>query len=175
MKITIGGTPGSGKSTLATMMSERLDMDHVSIGDLRREIATREGMTLHEFNELGEDEAWTDEEIDQYQQDYAENHDDFIMESRLGWYFIEDSFDIYVDANPDERARRLADRDSEEESYTTKDEAKEANQQRLESDRRRYRQYYGIDPFRPEHYDLVIDSTDKPPETVLEIAMDAVA
>ncbi len=171
MKITIGGTPGSGKSTLARQLSAELGIDHVSIGELRREMARDEGMTLHELNELGEEEAWTDREIDEYQQEYAEEHDDFIMESRLGWYFVEDSFDIFVDAGEQERARRIYERESGQ--YDSVEEVREATRERMQSDRKRYRKYYDIDPYRPEHYDLVVDSTDKKPAMVLRIVLDA--
>ena len=39
---------------------------------------------------------------------------------------------------------------------------------RQDSDKKRYKKYYGIDPFNKEHYDFVIDTTKKEINQVLE-------
>ncbi len=39
-----------------------------------------------------------------------------------------------------------------------------ANQQRIASDRLRYKKYYGVDYLRPKNYDLVLDTTSLTPE-----------
>ena len=38
---------------------------------------------------------------------------------------------------------------------------------RVESDRQRYLAHYGLDPWKPEHYDLVLDSTNASPEELV--------
>ncbi|MEE9323147.1 MAG: cytidylate kinase family protein, partial [Candidatus Aenigmarchaeota archaeon] len=48
------------------------------------------------------------------------------------------------------------------------DEAEKAIRERIRSDRKRYKKYYGIDFLDKSHYDLVIDTTDLRVEHVVE-------
>jgi len=64
MLITVSGPPGSGKSTNAAGLADRLGLDHVSGGDIFREMAAERDMTPVEFNEFAEEdprstEIWT--------------------------------------------------------------------------------------------------------------------
>jgi len=54
MIISISGTPGAGKGTLAKNLAAELGWPVFSMGDLRRQAAARRGMTLAEYNKLGE-------------------------------------------------------------------------------------------------------------------------
>jgi len=60
MLLTVSGPPGSGKSTNAAALAEQFGLEHVSGGDIFRELADERGYTPVEFNELAE----TDEQID---------------------------------------------------------------------------------------------------------------
>ncbi len=174
MKITIMGTPGSGKSTLAKNLAEKLGLDFLSIGDMRREMARERNMTIHELNELGKKESWTDKEVDEYQRKYAEENDDFIIEGRMSWYFIPDSIKIFLDAEPRERAKRLTERHHEEENYESKEQALKALKERVENDKERYKKYYDVNPYDKTHYDILIDSTDTGPEELVEETIEVI-
>lgn len=52
MIITMSGKAGSGKGTVAKILSEKLGYEHISIGNMKRELATAMGMTISEFNTL---------------------------------------------------------------------------------------------------------------------------
>jgi cytidylate kinase len=66
---------------------------------------------------------------------------------------------VWIDADEQERARRVAAREGiEHEVALAADRAREA------SERRRYRAYYGIDFDDRSIYDLVIDSTGRAPD-----------
>jgi cytidylate kinase len=166
--ITITGTPGSGKSSLAKLLAKRLGYKHHSVGDLRRMFAAEKGITLSELNrrsETGEED--TDTSFDDHQQSLA-REDDVVIDSRLGFHFLPQSIKLFVDADETVRAHRLMMRDGVAESARSVEEAKRMNRARVESDRRRYHKYYGVDPFRMENYDLVLDSTRTTAEELAE-------
>lgn len=167
MIITINGTPGSGKSTLAKLLAERLGYKHYSIGDLRRAFANEKGISLAELNrrsETGDED--TDTEFDEYQKSLRAEKD-FVIDSRLGFHFLPMSLKLFIDADEIVRAERIVGRPQSEESAADVDEAMRMNRQRSASDTARYEQLYGVDPWDTSHYDLVLDSTHKDPETLV--------
>jgi len=169
MIITITGTPGSGKSTLAKALAARLGYRHYSIGDLRREHAAEQGLSLAAYNKLSETgEEDTDTAFDEYQQRLGTKEDRFVMDSRLGWHFIPTSIKLFVDADEEVRARRLLKRESVAEAADDLEHAKQLNRERTASDRARYLKYYGLDPFTKSHYDLILDSTRKTPDELVD-------
>lgn len=169
MRITITGTPGSGKGTLAKALAEKLGLKRYSIGDMRRKMALKKGLSLAELNRLGEEERWTDEEVDSFLKRLNEE-DDVVVDARLGWFFIPRSFKIFLDADEEERARRMLARKRPEESFETLEEVVMANRERVESDKKRYAKYYGVNPYDKSLFDLVLDTTGKSPEeTVREV------
>jgi cytidylate kinase len=165
MIITITGMPGSGKTTIAKMLSETLGIPWYSMGDLRGKMAKERGMTIDEFNILGEKEAFTDKEIDTYQKHLGQTKNTFIIDGRLSWYFIPHSFKVFLDIDKQEGAKRIFEsskKDPErmdEKKYLSKEEVLEALQKRIESDKKRYQKYYQVDIMKKEHYDLVVDTT----------------
>ncbi|NIO22939.1 MAG: AAA family ATPase, partial [Candidatus Aenigmarchaeota archaeon] len=68
MIITIAGQAGSGKSSVAEFLAKRLGFKRYSMGDLRRKAAYERGMTLAEFNKLGEKDDFTDRFVDELQE-----------------------------------------------------------------------------------------------------------
>ena len=174
MKITITGTPGSGKSTLARDLAKALDFDYFSVGDMRRQMAKERGMTLAEFNKLGEKESWTDEELDNHVTKLGKEKDDFIVEGRLAWHFVPDSIKIFLDADEEIRAERMVPRESVGEKFENVEEAIKANKERVESDRLRYKKYYNLDPYDMSHYDMILDSTDQTREETCKEALNLI-
>lgn len=167
MKITIGGAVGSGKSTIAKMLAKKLGWPHYYMGGLRREKAREKGITLAEYNRLGETDPSTDREVDEYQKRIGEEKDNFIMEGRTSWYFIPDSIKIYIDVDEKEGARRVwedlqknpAKRNEDKKIKTIKD-ALASHKQRKKSDSKRYKKYYGINIYDGSHYDFTLDTTN---------------
>ena len=86
MLVTISGPAGSGKSTAAAALAEALDYDHVSGGDIFRDLAVERGITPLELNKLAEDDDEIDRDLDRRLRGIAETRDDVVLESRLaGW------------------------------------------------------------------------------------------
>lgn len=176
MIIAICGEAGSGKNSVGKELAKRLGYKFYSVGDLRREMARKRGLSIEEFNKLGESEEFTDKEIDKFQEELGKKEDNFVIVGRTSAHFIPHAFKVFLDAELEERARRVF-QDSvnrQEESYSSIEEAKEAIKKRRESDERRYRKYYGINPFDRTGYDLVIDATRIGIEEVVDRIMEEI-
>jgi cytidylate kinase len=182
MIITISGVPGSGKTSVAKIIAAKLGLPFYSIGALRGKMAMERGMTLQEFNALGEHEAFTDKDADDYQKKLGESGEQFVIEGRLSWHFIPHSFKIFLNCEPAEAARRIygarylpEEQRDDEHAYTDPENAKVLLAERMASDDRRYQKYYGLDYRDPSHYDLVLDTTALPgPEATAEKVLEAI-
>lgn len=179
MILTISGPPGSGKDTVAENLVSILNaagfsFNIVSLGNVRREAAVAKGMTIEDFNTWSsENPKEGDAYFDDFQKQYGVDNDNFIMVSRLGWYFIPHAIKIYVDVRDDVGAKRIFDqkgagsgRDSENEVSSVAEQM-EFNLNRVENDKQRYSKLYNINPYDKSNYDLVIDSSEI---TALEVA-----
>ncbi|MCX6797924.1 MAG: AAA family ATPase [Candidatus Falkowbacteria bacterium] len=60
MIISISGNHGSGKSTIAESLADKLNWPRYYMGGLRRAAAKKRGLTLAEYNKLGEVDPKTD-------------------------------------------------------------------------------------------------------------------
>ncbi len=166
MIISFSGVPGAGKSTIAKMLAQKLGWPRYYMGDLRRQKAKERGMTLEEYNKLGETDPSTDLEVDRYQEKLGKEKDDFIIEGRTSWYFIPHSLKIYLDVDLNKGSERiywqLKDKNNKNkgEKLKTLEQAKETTIKRIESDNKRYNKYFGIDVYNKNNYNIVIDTTD---------------
>jgi len=166
MIISFTGDPGSGKSTLGKMLAEKLHFERYYIGQIRRDMAKKKGMTLAQYNEYGEKNPETDKEVDDYQKNLGETDDDFIIEGRTSWFLIPQSIKIYVSVDPKEGARRIFSeiQHENERNEGTKavsiDDVIALNEQRKKSDDFRYKKYYGKDCFDHDNFDFVLDTTN---------------
>ena len=175
MIITISGVPGSGKTSVGHILAARLGMRFTSVGELRGQMARERNMTIAELNALGETDPVTDTQVDDYQRKLGATDDKLVMEGRLSWYFIPNSFKILLLCDPQEAATRLfqaqrahTDKEqSDEPAYPSIEATRLAIETRIASDSTRYKKHYNLENYlAPEHYDLVIDSTGSPgPQT----------
>jgi len=161
MIITISGKPGSGKTCAGELLSRKLKMRFISVGNLRRRWAEEKGMKIEDFNKMGEHESWTDKKADKYQERLGKSGENLIIEGRTGFYFIPKSIKVFFDVDMDVAAGRIQNdpRSSEKHQKTTKG-VKNQLLERIESDKIRYKKYYDIDIFDMKYYDLVIDTTE---------------
>lgn len=174
MIISLSGAQGSGKSTIAKKLAKELNWPHFYIGGIRRKIAKDKGMTLAQYNKLGESDPSTDLEVDDYQKKLGETKDKFIIEGRTSWYFIPHSFKIYLDVDKKEGAKRILahlqeDNDrNEDKGIVDKESMLKSLAKRAKSDAYRYRKYYNIDVHDKSHYDYVLDTSKLSAEEVFE-------
>jgi cytidylate kinase len=176
MIITINGEHGSGKSTVAKKVAEELDFEYYYTGQIFRDMARKRGVTLVELLELAETDKSIDREVDEKTMELGKHQDNFIFDSRMAWHFIPDSLKIFLKVSEEESARRIlkhiqeqsSDRANESESMNTMEEIMKTNRRRKETDAKRYWNYYGVDAWSEDNYDLVIDTTSLTRQEVLE-------
>jgi CMP/dCMP kinase len=180
MIISISGAEGSGKSTIAKMLAAKLGWPRYYIGGIRREKAKERGLTLEEYNKLGEVDPTTDLEVDEYQKKLGETQDNFIIEGRTSWYFIPQSFKIFLDVAFIEGAKRVfgalkeSNDRNEGRNLQSEEDVLRSLINRRESDKLRYDKYFGIDVFDLSNYDFVLDTTSLNIEQVFAKVWEAV-
>jgi len=165
MLITISGPAGSGKSTAAAALADRLDDDHVSGGDIFRELADEKGLTPLELNKRAEEDDTIDRDLDRRLREVAAERDDLVLESRLAGWMAGEHADlrVWLDAPLSVRARRISEREDK-----SVDLARRETQDRANSEARRYQDYYGIDIENLEIYDLVLNTARLDPDGVVD-------
>ena len=171
MIIAISGKPGSGKSTVAKELAKRLGIKHYSTGDFMRKLAAERGMSLIELSKIAEKDFSIDDAIDSWLRKLAKQANDFVVDSRLAFHFISDAVKIYLDVDLDIAAKRIFSgpvRETETKKIEKVEALKEELKQRMESERKRYMKYYGVDIDDKSNYDLVIDTSNISAEEVVE-------
>ena len=174
--ITICGGLGSGKSTAAKRVAQVLSFNHFSGGDFMRKIASEKGISLAELSSIAENDPEVDKEIDRSQKEFMDTNDNFVIDSRLGWYWAPASFKVFLNVDPqisaervfaDLQAKKLERKEEVTGSLETIEDLQKKQSERLESERLRYKEYYGIENhFDPAHFDLVIDTAQNDIPTV---------
>ncbi len=163
MIVSFSGAPGSGKSGVARRLAEKFNWPYYDIGALRRKIAGERGMTLEEYNTLGESDPSTDLEVDEYQAKMGREQDNFVISGRTSWHFIPHSIKIYMNVDPRVGAERIFKDPSprnEARHMGSVDEVLENMKRRQQSDSFRYKKYFNINVNDLGNYDHVIDTTD---------------
>ena len=167
--ITIDGPAGAGKSTVAKLLSEKLKLRHYSIGDLMRAMASDKKMSLIELNKLAEKDKSIDFELDDRLKKLGKAKDNFVVDGRLTAFFIPNAeVRVFLDTDDKVRAERiLKDKRAHEKSEDI-DEMIKKIREREESEKKRYRQYYGVDYSNKRLYNFVIDTTKLTSNQVVE-------
>ncbi len=169
MRITISGPPGSGKSTLSRILSVKLGLELISIGDVFRKCAEDRCMCLAEFGLLAKCNGDIDRELDEMQKKIAKEKDNIILEGRLSGFLVEADLKVWLKAPDAVRAERIAYRENKAVSV-----AMAETLEREECERERYLNYYNIDIRDLSVYDIVIDSSRWKPEEISEIVIKAI-
>ncbi|RLF28573.1 MAG: cytidylate kinase [Thermoplasmata archaeon] len=165
--ITISGSPGSGKTTVAKLLEKKLGIKHIYTGEIFRKMAEEHNMSLQEFGSYCEKHREIDEQIDRYQLDVLKKGN-VILEGRIaGWIAYHNNIPaikILLDADLETRTKRIMKRED-----GTPTEKKQEILRREKSEAFRYKKYYNIDINDKSIYDLVIDSSHKTPDKIVDI------
>lgn len=165
--ITIAGRLGSGKSSTAKRVSDILGYQHFSTGDFARDIAKERGISLMDLNKDAESNEEIDKAIDDKSREIR-NMDKVVMDSRLGFHFIPESFRVFLDIPIDISAKRVFEdrktnpnRQNEDlNSFESIESTKDSLIKRQESETKRYKDLYKIENVSdPKNFDLILDTS----------------
>ncbi len=131
-----------------------------------RAMASERGVSIVELNILAETDSLVDKEIDAKQKEFMDTHDNFVIDSRIGWFLAPDSFKVFLNLDIDTAAKRVfADIEAKkserkEEISETLEQVKKRIIERMTSEKERYNKYYGIENYQDlKHFDLVVDTS----------------
>ncbi len=143
-----------------------------SSGEAVRNLIKKQKITLSAFNKHAESHPEVDHKIDE-QLRALRDQNDIVIDSRLGFYWIPESFKVYLDIDSDVAMARIF-RDANmntlrsaagEGSVDMGDVMDQVNE-RMQSERSRFKNLYGVNPYSIKNFDLVIDTARHSPQTV---------
>lgn len=162
--ITISGFPGSGKSSTGDLLAKKLKFKRFSSGDFMRKIALRKKITLNELSIQAEKDLSIDMSIDD-EVKKAGKKNKLIIDSRLAFHWIPNSFKVYLTLPPQIAKDRIFEnlktnelRKKSEGNSKPEDIYKKIIH-RLESEKKRYMKMYKVDHTHKKNFDLVIDTS----------------
>lgn len=167
-RISLTGDLGSGKSTVGKILADKLGIEKFTIGTAQRELAEKMGMTPVELNRYMEDKPEMDLVFDDWQKSFENREGSFIIDSRLGFFFVPSTFGCYLKIGVEESARRIINAERKEEQYDSFDDAVMKITERRASERARFIKFYGVDILDEKNYDFIIDTTNLSPNEVAE-------
>lgn len=175
MHISITGKLGSGKSTVCHLIRDRYGYEIFSTGAIQREIARSLGISTLELNIRMKTDHSLDDKIDETTTRLSRERRDekLIFDSRMAWHFAENTFKIFLTVDPTVAAERvMANQRDAEERYTSIEEARDKLVERSRVEQARFMQLYGVDYYDYNNYNLVVDSSARTPEEIVDIIWD---
>lgn len=172
--ISLSGQLGSGKSTIGKLLAKQLGYTFYSTGSAQRKIAAERGMTTLELNQLSMTDSSIDKQIDSIFKNLALQDENFVVDSRLGFFFIPSSLKVKLNVETQVAAERIFSDPtrSEEKKYASVQEAKQSLLKRRALEVERFKKLYHVDIDNEANFDLVIDTTQKTPDEIVNIIMD---
>jgi predicted cytidylate kinase len=167
MKITITGDLGSGKSSVAKVLCHQLGFAYLSTGQLHRQIAEEYGVDSLELNKIANKDNSIDDRIDNHLMSLNSSNENLVIDSRLAWHFVNDTFKVYLEVHSEVGADRvLGDRGRiSEPTYTGKESALANLKARKSSENERFHEKYKVRVDDLSNYDVVINTTDSSVES----------
>ena len=154
-KITLSGFAGTGKSTVGKIIQEKLNYQFLSIGNFTRSFAKEKyQMNINEFQKLCINDSEIDYKIDR---DFLKlcNQDYLVIDHRLGFHFVKDSFNVILQVSDDIAYDRITKMNRKDENLSLK-----AIKDRNYIMNERFKEKYKIDFSDRNNYHLSVD-TDK--------------
>ena len=171
--ITIAGYPGSGKSSAAKGVALALGYRHFSSGDLFRKMAAERGLSVEEMNITAEKQQEVDRAVDKLLVEQGERENDLVIDSRMAFHWIPDSFKVFLDLDPKIAAERtfahIQSGERKSQAAASADEVYAKTEERVESERKRYMALYAVDPADKKQFDLIVNTAMNDSEGVVKI------
>lgn len=172
MIITITGKPCSGKGTVSKLFCKQHNFEYICTGDMFRQEAINHGYeTVLQFQQEYKDIKQIDFLIDSKIENLGKKRlqENIVIDSRLAWHFIPNSFKVFIDVDWSTAAERLIGAKRENENATDIETATELLINRWQVENNRYKQIYSTNNLNLDNYNLVINSSNKTPEQIVEI------
>lgn len=194
--ITISGEPVSGKSTVVKALKriyeqKGFNVHIISVGQLFRDAIKEEYVKMYpdkkdaNLADIQADESFAeirnridkmiDKEIVKRKGEEINSKerpsDIYIIDSRLAWQNIPDSFSVRLTVDEKIAGRRVYNDKSRgtEDAYKSVEDATEKTKQRKLGEINRYIKRYNVDLRNPENYNLIIDTSYSNTEELAEI------
>ena len=170
MIITLGGKAWSWKWTVAKLLSKKLGYEIISIWNLKRKLAEEMGLSISEFNLLGE-KPENQHEFDLKYEEYQKNLDlnsQVILESRLWFLCQPNAFKVFLNVSDEVASQRILNDKRTTDQFFSPEEALQVTKKRNQDDQNRYLSLYNIDLWDSSQYNLTIDTSNLTPEEVVE-------
>jgi cytidylate kinase len=158
-------------------VAAELGYGHFSSGDFFRALGKERGLDVLQTNLRGDRNAEVDYLVDQRLREIGETEDERVIDSRTAWHWIPSSFKVFLDLDLVVGAERILANMTEERKaseHIPNDPTEYAAQlrHRLDSESRRYRALYDINPYDTANYDLVADTEVNNAEQVAKLILD---
>ena len=150
-RISISGEVASGKSTVGKLLAKKLQYSFVSLGNKIRSQAKKEGLSIVEFQKKCSSDRSLDFQIDSEFANECNQQNKIIIDYRMGYKFIESSYNIFLLVGEEEAEQRLKLASRYNESQVTIIE-------RNKSFHEQFMYAYGEDYTNQGNYDLVVDT-----------------
>jgi CMP/dCMP kinase len=171
--ITVAGSPGSGKSSTAKAVAATLGFRHFSSGDRFRELAAERGESIEAMNISAEVQRGIDLEVDHLLQTMYRAEQRLVIDSRMAWRWMPNSFKVFLVLDRDTAAARIFDQLRREgrisEDAKSVEEVRQSIERRSESEQKRYAALYAVNFTDPLNFDIVINTKDNDLLTVTAI------
>ncbi len=171
--VTVSGLIGSGKTSVCRELSALTGWRVISAGTILRRMAEERSLSVIELNEIAKTDKTIDKLIDDQLIALQNSPEPLIVDSRLAWFFIRQSYKIHLVVDTAIAGDRVFRAQRSDESYGTPADAYAANAQRQTIENERFKQYYGIDCEDWRNYDLILDSSTLAPSELGRIMHDA--
>lgn len=172
--ISINGNIASGKTEVINILSKKLNYDVYSNGDYGRKLAKKMNINITELSEYLAKNPKMDLEIEESAKKYADNHNNFIIDARLGFFVVPESFKVYLSVDIDVASTRVFNdkKRGNVEKFESALLAKEDIIRRQNIENERYYKLYNVKVNDTSNYDLVIDTSYISINEVVNIILD---
>lgn len=134
-------------------------------------------MTLDEFNRSAMNDHSMDQEIDEELRKLRDQKD-IVIDSRLGFYWIPESFKVYLDLDDDVATARIfkdtvvGRNDEFGAKATTLQAVQKQVRGRMNNEKKRFMKLYGTNPYNNANFNLIVNTSRHSPQTVALVVFD---
>ena len=166
--ISLAGDLAAGKGAVSKILMEDLGYGVYRNGEYARKLAKEMGLDITNFNKYLAEHPEIDLQIEKSAAEYAKENDNFIIDARLGWYAVPESFKVYLRVDIDVAAKRAFEDNNRKgtEKFNTVEEQKQDMIERFKLENERYWNLYHVRKEDMSNYDLVVDTTKMTPNEV---------